>query len=139
MKINPSDIQSKVVEVWEVKSMKGLSLDQQAILFDKAIHAIEKRALQTLSHVTLMVILDRVLHQSSQICPLFAKAKIESNSLSFEEVHKDPQYTSKERLEAFRYLLVELLRVLGRITADILTAPLHKELLKVAWIDPEKK
>ena len=58
------DINSNVVLNWEKSNNDGLSLDQQVILLEKGILAVEQRALKTLSSIGLMVILDRVLHQS---------------------------------------------------------------------------
>ena len=127
---------SDLIEDWEKKNTEGLSSDQHVRLLEKAIRAIELRAGITLSVVTLTLILDRVLHESQDKFPLLAEASIESNSLSFEKLHH--LHKPEELLVPLRYLLVELLTVLGRITADILTTPLHKELLKVTWNHSEK-
>lgn len=86
--------------------------------------------------MTLTLILDRVLHESQEKFSLLSEATIKSNSLSFEKLHH--LHKPEELLVPVRYLLVELLTVLGRITADILTIPLHKELLKVTWNHSEK-
>jgi hypothetical protein len=43
-----------------------------------------------------------------------------------------------ELLEALRFLLLELLRVLGVLTANVLTPWLHAELAKVALEEPAR-
>lgn len=134
-----SDVHEKLIATWERNNATGLASDKHALLLEKAIDAIEKRALVTLSSITLMVILDRVLHQSKEKYPVLSMVTIESRNLDFKEFNRSiKEHGSEELLLALRYLLVEILRILGRITADILTVPLHKELMKVTWIDPEQ-
>ena len=127
---------SDLIEDWEKKNTEGLSADQHVRLLEKAIRAIEQRAGITLSVVTLTLILDRVLHESQEKYSLLSEASIQSNSLNFEKLHH--LHKPEELFVPLRYLLAELLTVLGRITADILTTPLHKELLKVTWNHSEK-
>ena len=127
---------SDLIEDWEKKNTEGLSADQHVRLLEKAIRAIELRAGITLSVVTLTLILDRVLHESHEKYSLLSEASIQTNSLNFEKLHH--LYKPEDLFVPLRYLLVELLTVLGRITADILTTPLHKELLKVTWNHSEK-
>ena len=126
----------KLIKDWENTNAIGLNSDQHVRLLEKAIRAIELRAGTTLSVVTLTLILDRVLHESKEKYPLLSEAFIETNRLSFEKIYN--HHKSEHLLEPVRYVLVELLTVLGRITADILTTPLHKELLKVTWNHSEK-
>ena len=136
MSIFQRDAHIKLIKDWENSNANGLNSDQQLRLLEKAIRAIELRAGTTLSVVTLTLILDRVLHESQDKFPLLSQAFIESNRLSFEKMHNHQK--SEHLLEPIRYVLIELLTVLGRITADILTTPLHKELLKVTWNHSEK-
>ena len=122
----------KQVEAWERKNVHGLSLEKQVKLFGKASHAIEQRTLKTLSSVTLQVVIDRVLHQSTNKFPLLSEVKLEPQGLNFEVLIRNSKNHNSEQLrEALRCLLVELLNVLGNITAEILTVPLHKELHNV--------
>jgi hypothetical protein len=130
------DIHLKLIKDWENTNANDLNSDQHVRLLEKAFRAIELRAGTTLSVVTLTLILDRVLHESKAKYPLLSEAFIESNRLSFEKMHN--HHKSEHLIEPIRYVLVELLTVLGRITADILTTPLHKELLKVTWNHSEK-
>lgn len=126
-----SDIHLQLVDSWEKNNANGLSADKQAQLFGKAVHAVEQRTLLTLSSATLMVILDRVLKQSKKKYPMLSDIKIEAKGMNFDPLINSKEHKSEDLLEGLRYLLVELLGVLGSITADILTPPLHRELFKV--------
>jgi hypothetical protein len=133
-----SNIHSAAVMAWEKNFKSNYSIEQRIHLLGLAINAIEKRASTTLSRVTLLVIVDRVLHQSREKHPILSCVSVESNSLKFKN-EPTSNDDSKELLDALRFLLIELLSVLGRVTADILTIPLHNELLKVSWNEPEIK
>lgn len=138
-KIPPSDAHSAFVQTWENNTNTGLSKVNRARLFEQAIHAVEKRSCLTLSNITLLVILDRVLHNCTDIYPMLSEVSLDAHSLNFQKLQNLDDHELDDFIEALRYLLIELLRVLARITADILTIPLHNELLKVTWNEPEKK
>ncbi len=130
---------AQVVADWEAKNARNLSSVQRVQLFEKAIKAIESRTCETLSRVTMSAILDRVLHLSLEKFPVLSEASVESLTLNFEKIHLKKNFRADEMIEAQRFLLIELLSVLSRITANILAEPLHKELSGVAWQDPEGK
>lgn len=130
-----SNVHLKMIENWQNINIKDISLKTQVELFIKAIKAVEARTLKTLSSVTLMVILDRVLYQSKEKFPLLSAVTIEPKGMNFDGlISKNNNHELPEILNSLRYLLVELLRVLGSITADILTEPLYKEIQKVTLI-----
>lgn len=137
--IPPSDVHSAFVQTWENNTNTGLSKVNRARLFEQAIHAVEKRSCVTLSNITLLVILDRVLHNCTEKYPVLSEVFLGAHSLNFQKLQNLEDKKLDEFIEALRYLLTELLRILARITADILTIPLHSELLKVTWNEPEKK
>lgn len=139
MTVEQNILYAKLVQDWENKNASDLPLTQRVILLEKAIHVIEQRALMTLSSITLEVILDRVRHQSIEKFPLLTDVKFNNKHLNFQELlHKKKKHKEEDLVEALRYFLIEFITVLGRITADILTTPLHRELLKVKWTDPEE-
>jgi hypothetical protein len=127
------DIHSKAVEEWLKTCAQGLDSAQKILLLEKAIHAIEKRARITLSSITLLVVLDRILQNVKETFPVLDDVRIEKDSLSFPALEKN--HSPEEMVKALTLLLVELLRVLGRLTANILTKPLHMELMKVTAND----
>lgn len=133
---NPEDLHWRAVQDWNNINSKNLTPLQHIQLLEKAIHKIEQRACITLGSITLMVILDRVLDEAHKKYPVLKEAKIESQKLSLRESIKNQNQKLEDLSEALRFFLVELLRVLDRITAGILTKPLHNELLNITWNDP---
>jgi hypothetical protein len=132
MNSQPFETHKKQVELWEDKNTKGLSAKKIVQLFGAAIHAIEQRSLFTLSSITVTVVADRVLYESTDKFPILAGVKIEPKGMSLAGLLDQSEKVNPEELRnALHHLLVELLTVLGNITADILTAPLHAELMQV--------
>jgi hypothetical protein len=136
--LQSSDMHSKLVKIWEEKSAAELTQLQHLRLLELGILTLEQTASRTLSNVTLLVIIDRVIRQCIPKHPVLSYISLESNSLSFENRPEIDSSKALELMEALRFLLIELLTVLGRITAEILTKALHYELLKVTWTEPEK-
>ncbi len=127
MKASQDDIHSSVVERWLTASAH--SPLEEILLLEKAFRIIQARAGLTLSHVTLMVVLDRILQQGLEEHPILHQVTIENQVLNFTIIKRSRP--SEEASSALSFLLAELLRVLGRITADILTKTLHKELMEI--------
>jgi hypothetical protein len=122
------------VDAWLERAGAGLSPDALLRLFEAAIGALWLRTTVTLGEVTLTAIAERVLHNASETFPLFA-------SLQVEPAGGIPIHTLRERIGSsrdkeliagVRFVLVELLTVLGNLTAEILTPELHAELSNVA-------
>jgi len=132
MNVHRIDAHEKQVRIWETENAKGLSKEQLVPLFAKAILAVEKRSLVTLSSVTVMVVADRAIHESKEKHPILANIKIDPNGMDFSELLKmNNSQVAEEACDALRYLLMEYLMVLGNITAQILTTALHRELMMV--------
>jgi hypothetical protein len=125
------DRHSKQVDAWIAKNTDGIPNVKLVLLFGEAIQAIRKRALATLSEVTFDAVFDRVLWTSRKQFPFLSELKMEPD-LSVEGlVEQSDDLTSDQLKGAFRFLLISLLALLGNLTADILTKPLHRELAKV--------
>ncbi|MGZ3654618.1 MAG: hypothetical protein ACXVB9_04020 [Bdellovibrionota bacterium] len=132
MNTQRKEIHAKQVAAWEALNTKDLPNDQLVRIFAKAIQTLEQRSLVTLSSVTVMVVVDRAVHESKEKHPLLAEVKIEPEGIDLGTIlTKSRHFKTEELRSALRYLLVELLAVLANITADILTGPLHKELAGV--------
>lgn len=132
MTVRRNDLHSQQVQTWMEKNTTGLSQDQLVLLFGAAIHAIEQRSLITLSRVTVEVVIDRVLFESKERFPVLEEISTDQSRLNLIGLlHKSGERKYEGLREALKYLLTELLRVIGNITADVLTEPLHKELMAV--------
>lgn len=122
---------AKQVDAWITKNAAGLPNEKLVQLFGEAIEAIRNRALTTLSEVTFDAIFDRVLWTAQKKHSLLSNVK-RKPTFSFESLVAQSGDLAPDQIkEAFRSLLIELLRLLGNLTANILTKPLHRELSKV--------
>lgn len=120
------------VSSWAGPNAEALSAEQLIRLFGAAIRAVEQRSLATLSNVTLMVVVDRALRECVEKFPVLSEIKAQPQGMDLGALlGKSAGLEIKELREALEHLLVVLLTVLGNITADILTAPLHKALMEV--------
>ncbi len=127
-----NDTHAEQVRVWEEKNCTGLRSEQIAQLYARAVQAIENRSLVTLSSVTVKVVVDRALYESQGKFPVLAAVNIEGDRLNLTPlIEKCAGQDLEELRKALRFLLTEVLSVLGNITADVLTAPLYKKLAGV--------
>ena len=132
MTSNSNSTHQDIVSLWEEKNIKGLCRDQAIQVFQNALQALQQRCLVTLSNITLQVILDRIIHQGIEEFPLLMEINLELDGLNFSNLHqKKDHFELSEINKAFRYLLIETLTIIGNITSEVLTAPLHKELMEV--------
>ena len=104
---------------------QGRSPGEQQQLLRLGLQAIGSRAQQTLGEVTLGAIVDRVLYTARERHPSLGGLSLEATGFVFDE----PQ--SAEPLDGLRFVVIELLSVLGSLTAEILTPALHAALSAV--------
>ncbi|MGZ3693609.1 MAG: hypothetical protein ACXWQO_05425 [Bdellovibrionota bacterium] len=128
----PDSKHKTLVSAWAEKNTKGLNAEQLVRLFSAAIRAVEQRCLTTLSSITVMVVLDRALEESKETYAFLSDITVETQGLDLGGLlGKCKNYKLEELREGLQDLLIGLLTVIGNITADILTAPLHKQLLEI--------
>jgi hypothetical protein len=130
---NPSH--AACVDAWlaGVTRDPGLGSVESALdLFEEALSSIWQEAQKTLGEVTLTAIANRVLYVTQDKFPELAGLAVSPEGISVLALRKRLNgLKSTELLEPFRFLLIELLRVLGDLTGDVLTPWLHAELSKV--------
>ncbi|MBM7118872.1 hypothetical protein [Archangium primigenium] len=115
-------------ETWSATPTRTELLD----LFERALDGLWRRAHLSLGEITLMAIVDRVLHDGTERYPHLAVLKLETSGLNFGELRQSVQALAETLLEeSLTFLLGELLRVLGTLTGEILTPALHAELHRV--------
>lgn len=131
MTVHRNDIHLKQVEAWESRNAKSVPEKDLPKLYAKAIQAIERRSLATLSSVTVLVVVDRAIHETKAKFPILDRVKTVSNGIDFSALFDASDVNLVSLQQGLRELLIELLRVLGNITANVLTSPLHKELMGV--------
>lgn len=122
------------VDAWLEQSAQDHSPDVLLRLFEAALGRLWARTTTTLGEVTLTAIAERVLYNVSETYPLFSSLKVEAiGRVSFDDFRQRAGSVSGSELMAgIRFVLVELLTVVGHLTAEILTPELHAELSSVA-------
>jgi hypothetical protein len=102
-------------------------------LGERALDAVWQRTYVTLGEITLVAIVDRVLHTAAKAHPLVGHLKLETSGLRFHELLAAAEHASREDVQrALTCVLVELLTVLGALTGEILTPGMHAALAKLA-------
>ena len=131
---------SEVVSAWHDGWAGRLSQHELVDVYERTLDALWRRAHMSLGEVSLMAIVDRVLHQGVERFAHLAALRVESSGMHFEELRVNAPTLEVARLEeSLRFLVIELLRVLGTLTGEILTPGLHEELRKVRPGAEDKK
>ena len=126
------NLNDQVISEWREGWAGTLAPDALVDVFERALDALWRRAHISLGQLTLMAIVDRVLHQGAEKYPHLSALKIETSGVRFGELRqKAPNLEVKFLEESLVFLMLELLRVLGVLTGEILTPGLHAELRKV--------
>ena len=100
--------------------------------FTFAFNSVWRRANRTLGEVTLMAIGERVLYVAAERYLPLAELKLEPDG-----IHSDgflpriDDLTRDELTNAVRFILTELLTVVGALTGEVLSPPLHAELAAI--------
>jgi hypothetical protein len=111
---------------------RGKSNPQPQLLdaFQEAFDALWARAHRSLGDVTLTAIVDRVLSNASEVIPALGTIHVEPRRLLFLDFRAQAAHLPRaELVDAIRFVLVEFLRVIGNLTAEIMTPALHSELI----------
>ena len=106
--------------------------------FEAALHGLWTRLDPTLGEVTLSAIAERVLHNAAEKYPFFAALEIElpTGIKNAEKREQIGDVKDTELLAGMRFVVIELLTLLGNLTAEILTPELHAELDKAVAANP---
>ena len=128
------NVHSETVRVWRESWAGAGPLSQEVLvhLYERALDALWRRAHMSLGEITLMAIVDRVLHTGTEKFPHLAALKVETSGVQFVGLRLAAAGVDPVLLdESLAFLVVELLRVFGTLTGEILTPGLHAELSKV--------
>jgi hypothetical protein len=120
------------VDAWLEQSARGLSSLALRRLLEIALGALWVRTRTTLGEITLTAIGERVLYTAVEKFPCLASFSLDpTRGIEFRDPEGLPLPAESELREGGRFLLVELLSVLGNLTAQILTPELHAELMGI--------
>lgn len=118
------------VTAWSQRAARG-TLVEIIQAFEMAFAALWERSRVTLGEVTLMAIVDRVLHTASERYPVLAALELTESGLRCERLGSAAAGLPDAQVRiAVQFVLVEFLTVLGKLTAEILTVALHEQLEK---------
>jgi hypothetical protein len=121
------------VAAWFERVARGLPAEQLVTAFEAAFTALWRRAHQTLGDVTLSAITDRVLYIAAEKHPVTSALVLDVTGVRWDAFRERASALPAERLVlAVRFVLLEFLTVLGKLTGEVLSAPLHAELEALA-------
>lgn len=125
------EIHAARVDAWLAAQGEELSTRERRRLFEHALTALLRRASRTLGEGALRAILDRVLFTAIERYPLLAALELARDGIRWGGEPPRAELAGEVEREACRFLLVELLTVLGILSGGILVPPLHAELASV--------
>jgi len=133
---------SAVVDAWLKRSVEHGSSSEIVGLFGAAFEGLWSRAVTALGSVTLTAIGERVLATSTGRYPFLSVINLRPNGDSRWRHHLYERLATTPRLDllaGLRFALIELLTVIGRLTAEILSDELHAAITVVTAGAPEVK
>lgn len=106
------------------------------MLFERAFAALWQRAKTPLGPITLVAIVDRVLHEGVRRFPVLSVLEVDDQGLKTTGLAERASTAAPgEVTDAIQRVLEEFLTVVGNLTGEILTPALHAELAKVRLED----
>lgn len=130
--MNNQGAHSACVDAWMRQAgAADLPSEQVVGAFQVAAAALWQRALVPLGEVTLGALFGRVLYTASERFPFLAPIEVQPSGLRFDDLRERAGSVPREELLAgLRFVLVEILTVIGNLTAEILSDALHDALSK---------
>jgi hypothetical protein len=130
----PEDSHAAAVDAWLRDAVEDAAPAVQLELFRAAIEALWNRAAVTLGSVTLLAIAGRVLSTATHRHGFLSAVHLPSHGDARWKAQLRDRLAAVPRAElitGLRFGLVELLTVIGRLTAEILSPELHAALAAV--------
>jgi len=129
---------AEIVSEWFERTAKACPTRDLAPLFGRALLAVWERARVTLGEVTLRAVFDRVLGAARQRFPCIARLRLGADPDIFRSlVEQREVVTDRAEFEStMRWVMTELLTLLGGLTGEILSSPLHAALRAVQSMQP---
>lgn len=120
---------SRQVERWVEQELKDRSHEDVIDAFNKALQRVWNRAELTLGRVTMQAIADRIVHVCPGDYPWLAPVVHRDDGIDVSGLLHNTDHISDDELrKGLGFLLAEFLRVLGHLTAEIISPKLHAAL-----------
>lgn len=126
-----------MVDTWIKRSVDGRSSFEIADLFGAALEGLWNRAVATLGSVTLTALTERALGTATGRYPFLSVIRPHPNGGGYcrRQLHgRLASVPGSQLLEGLRFALIELLTVIGRLTAEILSHELHAAVMEVTEV-----
>jgi hypothetical protein len=124
-------VHSRYVSEW-MKRFSQVPAEELAGFFENAMIVLWRRTYSALGDITVAAIVDRVLYNATEKYSILSSLKLGTSGVNFSEFRqKAGSINDRELKEAMQFVLVELLTVVGNLTAEILTPALHSALSSV--------
>jgi hypothetical protein len=123
------------VDAWLERSIDHGSTVEIVRLFHAAFEGVWSRAVTTLGSITLTAIAERVLLTATDRYEFLSAINPRPNGDTRWKQHLHERLAvvpRAELIEGLRFGLIELLTIVGRLTAEILSQELHTALIEVA-------
>jgi len=130
------------VDAWLERSIDHGSSLEVVALFQDAFEALWRRTVTTLGTVTLTAIAERVLWTATARHGFLSVVNSRPNGDTRWKQHlaeRLSQVPRSELIAGLRFALIELLAVIGRLTAEILSRELHTVLAEVVARGPSPR
>lgn len=119
------------VELWVEQKLNGLSHGEVIEAFNKAFQRVWGKAELTLGRVTMQAIADRIVHVGHEEYPWLSPIHKSNDGIDLSELTQNINHISDKELRlGLSYVLAEFLRVLGSLTAEIISSKLHAALME---------
>jgi len=128
LQLASSATHERCVEAW-LSEHRAVEPTEVLESFERALIAIWSRASVTLGELTVSTVVASVLRKVKARHPSMQGVFVAPSGVRVDRT--SCRATMPDLLEALRFTLVELLRMIGRFTAEILTPPLHAELARL--------
>jgi hypothetical protein len=129
---------SRCVNMWLARAVASAPGPRVIDAFETAFSALWQRAHLTLGEVTLAAIVTRVLCSAENEFSFLSALKLHEAKIDCAQLRATaPRLRHEQLVDGIRFVLVELLTVVGNLTADILTPAFHAELCNASPEVPE--
>ena len=122
------------VDAWLARAERPLAPEALLRRFEATLEALWAQTQNTLGEVTLCAIAERVLSIAADKFPFLSALKVDpTRGIQCDQLlERLGAVPGPELKDGLRFVLVELLTVLGNLTAEILTPELHAVLDRLA-------
>src|SRR5579871_548964 len=125
------NVHIRCVSEW-MKHASRVSPEELAGLFEKAMTVLWHRTDSALGDITVAAIVDRVLYNAAEQYSVLSSLKLGPGGVDFAEFRQTAgSVDDRELKKAIQFVLVEMLTIVGNLTAEILTPALHSELSSI--------